>query len=122
MMRGAILAGGNAARFSGRPKGLEQVGGGRILDRVVTALSEALGTIPFLVTSSPDAASWRPDLEVIPDREPQIGTLGGIYSALCAGSGPVLVTGWDMPFLDASLLRALADGSPDFDVFLPESP
>ena len=38
-VRGAILAGGGATRFDGRPKGLERVGGTRILDRLVDAFT-----------------------------------------------------------------------------------
>ena len=34
---GAILAGGRAVRMGGKPKGLELVGGRRILDRVADA-------------------------------------------------------------------------------------
>lgn len=120
-MRGAILAGGSATRFGGRPKGLERVGGERILDRVVAEVSAATGTPPLIVANDPDAKSWRPELEVISDREPGRGTLGGIYTAVGAGMGPVLVTAWDMPFLNRKLLTALAEASPGFDVFLPES-
>src|SRR4029077_13200752 len=40
---GAILGGGGATRFGGRPKGLERVGGVRILDRLVEVFVEALG-------------------------------------------------------------------------------
>ncbi|MSR07097.1 MAG: molybdenum cofactor guanylyltransferase [Gemmatimonadetes bacterium] len=120
-MRGAILAGGNASRFGGRPKGLERVGGERILDRVVAVVKAATGTLPLLVANAPDAAAWRPDLEVVPDVLPRHGSLGGIYTAVCAGSGPVLVVGWDMPFLNADLLGALIAGSVEFDVYAPES-
>jgi molybdopterin-guanine dinucleotide biosynthesis protein A len=120
-MRSAILAGGNATRFGGRPKGLERVGGERILDRVVAEVAAAIGTPPLIVANDPDARSWRPDLEVMRDREPGRGTLGGIYTAVCAGTGPVFVTAWDMPFLNRKLLTALADASSGFDVFLPES-
>ncbi len=37
---GVILAGGEATRYDGRPKGLESVGGLRIIDRVAAALGE----------------------------------------------------------------------------------
>ena len=37
-IRGAVLAGGGATRFDRRPKGLETVGGVRILDRLVGVL------------------------------------------------------------------------------------
>ncbi|MDQ5839789.1 MAG: NTP transferase domain-containing protein, partial [Chloroflexota bacterium] len=38
-VRGAILAGGGATRFGGKPKGLELVGGERILDRLVRVMT-----------------------------------------------------------------------------------
>ena len=47
-MRSAILAGGHATRFGGKPKGLEKVGGERILDRVAQAVRAATGGSPPL--------------------------------------------------------------------------
>jgi molybdenum cofactor guanylyltransferase len=120
-MRGAVLAGGAARRYGGRPKGLFEVGGRRILDRVVDALCAVTGAAPLLVANAPDAAAWRPDLETIPDRRPGAGSLGGIYTAVGAAPGPVLCLAWDMPFASEPLLRALVAGSGGFDVFLPRS-
>jgi molybdopterin-guanine dinucleotide biosynthesis protein A len=120
-IRAAVLAGGAASRFSGRPKGLERVGGERILDRVVQTVQEALGTPPMLVANAPAASGWRDDLAVTPDVLPDCGSLGGIYTAVLAGADPVLVLAWDMPFVPAGLLRALVDGAGDYDVFLPAS-
>lgn len=120
-MRGAVLAGGGAARFDGRPKGLLEIGGRRILDRVVDAMHEALGAPPLLIANAPDAASWRPDLRCIPDARPRMGSLGGVYTAIAAGPGPVLVAAWDMPFLERALLDALVAGAHDCDAYLPES-
>jgi molybdopterin-guanine dinucleotide biosynthesis protein A len=119
-VRSAVLAGGGATRFGGRPKGLERVGGSRILDRLVATIHEATGSAPFLVANAPDAATWLPTLSVVRDARPHCGSLGGIYSALTAGPGPVLVTAWDMPFLTSGLLRAVVDGADGYDVFLPE--
>ena len=121
MMRCAVLAGGGATRFGGRPKGLEQVGGERILDRLVRIMTTTVGQPPLLVANAPEAAQWRPDLEVRSDALPGAGSLGGIYTAVISGGGPVLVTGWDMPFLAASLLSALIRGWSQYDAFLPES-
>lgn len=120
-MRAAVLAGGAASRFGGRPKGLERVGGERIVDRVVAALQQAVGAPPLLVANAPDAARWRDGLTVTKDIVPGCGSLGGIYTALRAGSGPVLVVAWDMPFVSAPLLEALISGAADYDAFLPES-
>ena len=120
-MRGVILAGGGATRFEGRPKGLEMVGGRRILDRVVDALVEALGTPPLIVANAPEAVAWRPDLEVVGDERTGFGALGGIYTAVIKGPAPVVVVAWDMPFLAAPLIRALAAGLDNADACLPSS-
>jgi molybdopterin-guanine dinucleotide biosynthesis protein A len=107
-VRGVILAGGGATRFEGRPKGLELVGGRRILDRVADVLFEALGTPPLIVANAPEAASWRPDLEVAADDRTGFGALGGLYTAVVKGPAPVVVVAWDMPFLAAPLIREVA--------------
>lgn len=120
-MRGAILAGGAATRFGGRPKGLERVRGVRILDRLERALVAATGEKPFLVANAPEARSWLPGVEVVPDRLVVRGSLSGIYTAISAAEEPVLVVAWDMPFVPAGLLQALVEGSDGYDVFLPES-
>lgn len=120
-VRGAVLAGGAASRFGGRPKGLERVGGMRILDHVVAVLQEATGEPPVLVANAADAESWQPGLKVVRDVLTQRGSLGGIYTAVTEAGGPVLVLAWDMPFVPVPLLQALIAGSDGCDVFLPES-
>jgi molybdopterin-guanine dinucleotide biosynthesis protein A len=121
--RGAVLAGGAATRYGGTPKGLLAVGGERILDRVVRALQAATETAPVLIANDPGAASWRHDLKAIPDVRAGFGTLGGLYTAVTTGSGPVLCVAWDMPFVPEPLLRALIAGATTggYDAFLPES-
>ncbi len=120
-MRGAVLAGGNASRFSGRPKGLEKVGGERILDRVTQAIQEATGEPPLLIANEAKADEWRPDLEVMHDAIRNCGSLGGIYTALSAGPGPVVVVAWDMPFVPADLLKELIQRAAAYDAVVPES-
>jgi len=122
-VRGAVLAGGAARRYGGMPKGLLTVGGLRILDRVVDAVQAVTGSPPLLVANVSEAASWRSDLQTIPDTRPGFGTLGGIYTALTAGPGPVLCVAWDMPFVPATLLRALLErmSAEQYDAVLPES-
>ena len=117
-----ILAGGGATRFGGRPKGLERIGGKRILDRVVDAMVEAFGTPPILIANDPASATWRPDLARLADLRPGAGALGGILSAVHVGAGaPVVVAAWDMPFIPAGLLRELAAGLAEHDAVLPAS-
>jgi len=124
-VRGAVLAGGAARRYGGTAKGLVEVGGQRILDRVVSTIEKVTGALPLLVANAADAPSWRPDLTTIPDVRPGCGSLGGIYTAVTAAPGPVLCVAWDMPFVPEGLLRALIDGAirgvDRYDAFLPES-
>lgn len=120
-MRSAILAGGAASRFEGRPKGLEHVGGRRLLDRVADALRTATGNLPLLVANDPEAHTWRPDLTVVPDVMPNCGCLGGIYTALTYEPGEVLIVAWDMPFVTPQFLAALMSGATGWDLYLPES-
>lgn len=119
--RGVILAGGEATRFGGRPKGLELVGGERILDRLVTVFVEAFGNLPLLVANDPAAPSWRKDLQVVPDIQPGLGALGGILTAVTRGPAPLVLCAWDMPFVTSPLLQALARGLETHDAYLPES-
>jgi molybdenum cofactor guanylyltransferase len=120
-VRGAILAGGGATRFDGRPKGLELVAGRRILDRVADAMTAALGGPPLLVANAPEAPDWRPDLRVVPDVRPGLGSLGGIFTAVKEAPAPVVVVAWDMPFVTAELIVRLAEGLERHDAVLPES-
>jgi molybdopterin-guanine dinucleotide biosynthesis protein A len=120
-VRGAVLAGGGARRYGGHPKGLVELGGRRILDRVVDAVGAVTDESPLLIANAPEGPTWRPDLRTIPDVRPDSGSLGGIYTAVVSGVGPVLCVAWDMPFLTIELLRALREGSTGWDVFLPES-
>jgi len=116
-----VLAGGGARRYGGLPKGLVELGGRRILDRVVDAVRAVTETPPLLVANAPEGSSWRPDLRTIPDVRPGCGSLGGIYTALVAGEGPVLCVAWDMPFVTEDFLRALVAGASGYDAYLPES-
>jgi len=122
-VRGAVLAGGAASRYGGAPKGLLEVGGRRILDRVIDAVRAVTDSSPLLVANASDAGSWRADVQTVADVRPGFGSLGGIYTAVTAGPEPVLCVAWDMPFVPPALLRALVEGftAGDYDAFLPES-
>jgi molybdopterin-guanine dinucleotide biosynthesis protein A len=97
------------------------VGGERILDRLAGVFERALGAPPLLVANAPAAASWRPDLRVVPDVRPGLGSLGGIYTAVVEAPAPVVCVAWDMPFVTPALVAALAAGLDRHDAFLPES-
>lgn len=118
---GVILAGGLATRYGGAAKGLLEIEGRRIVDRVRDAL--ALASERLLLIANDDAASaWLPGVARAADVRPGLGSLGGIHAALVHAATPVLVVAWDMPFVPATLLRALrALGEAGADVAVPES-
>jgi molybdenum cofactor guanylyltransferase len=107
--------------MEGAPKGLLEVGGRRILDRLIASFETALGGLPLLVANAPDAGTWRSDLRVVPDRRPGSGTLGGLLTAVLEAPAPVVCVAWDMPFVPAPLIAALADGLVNADVCIPAS-
>ncbi len=119
--QGAILAGGLARRFGGRPKGLEEVGGARVADRLAALLTAVLGAPPILVANDPAAGDWGTGLRVVPDARPDCGTLGGLYTAVREAPAPVVCVAWDMPFVTAGLVEALAEGLAGADVVIPAS-
>jgi molybdopterin-guanine dinucleotide biosynthesis protein A len=117
---GVILAGGAASRFGGEPKGLQHVGGTRIIDRVAGVLSEATDSL-LLIANDPAASDWLPDVPRAGDIITGQGSLGGIHAALVAAGSNVIVVAWDMPFVPASLLRALRSAAEGADAVVPES-
>jgi molybdopterin-guanine dinucleotide biosynthesis protein A len=117
---GVILAGGAATRYGGLPKGLERVGGKRIIDRVAGALLEVTDDL-LLVANSADAMHWLPGTRTGADIVPNAGGLGGIHAALHHAQSPVLIVAWDMPFVPAGLLARLRELGDAADVAVPES-
>lgn len=117
---GAILAGGRATRYGGAPKGLELVGGRRIIDRVASGLRSCTSDL-LLVANDPASDSWMPGVRVVGDIIPDAGSLGGIHAALTHAGRAVLAVAWDMPFVPETLLRALITAGADADVVVPES-
>jgi molybdopterin-guanine dinucleotide biosynthesis protein A len=115
-----ILAGGAASRYGGAPKGLEQVGGRRIIDRVADVLRDVTDDL-LLVANHPAAVEWLPDVPVQADLVPNAGGLGGIHAALHRAQTSVLIVAWDMPFVPAPLLSRLRDMGDAADVAVPES-
>ena len=117
---GVILAGGQATRYDGRPKGLERVGGRRVIDRVADALALVTDRL-LLIANHPGASDWLPGVRTEADVRPGCGSLGGIHAAVVHAGGPSLVVAWDMPFVSAGLLAALRDLGENADAAVPES-
>ena len=120
MIKGAILAGGRATRYGGMAKGLEQVRGRRIIDRVRAALEPVVDEL-LLIANDDAAAGWLPGVRTERDVLADVGSVGGIHAALAHAASPVLVVAWDMPFVPTALLRALVLSGASADAAVPES-
>jgi molybdopterin-guanine dinucleotide biosynthesis protein A len=119
----AILAGGRARRFRGADKSALHVGRASIFERQVAAL-HGLADRVFVVASHPPEFTGVRPVPVVPDRLPDAGALGGVYTALVESAGPyVLVIACDLPFLTAPLLARLVELAADpFDAVVPRTP
>jgi molybdopterin-guanine dinucleotide biosynthesis protein A len=109
----AILAGGKARRFGGRDKSRLVVEGLPIIVRQVQVLQRLACPI-FVVAPHADRFADL-GLEVHPDLIPDIGAIGGLYTALeRSPEEAVLVVACDQPFLDERILGrlvALSEGA-----------
>ena len=116
-----MLAGGLGRRLGGVPKGLELVGGIRIIDRVANALRHATSGI-IVSSNSIKAHEWLDDAVIVTDKRSGIGGLAGIESAL-AEHDAALVVAWDMPFVTSALLELLKREQTrnHADIVVPES-
>ena len=103
---GAIVAGGQSARFLGQPKGLFSVGGIRIIDRVAAALRRVVADVA-LIANDPEAELWLSGVPVHRDERAERGSLVGLETAVRHAHGPVLVVAWDMPFVAPELLTLI---------------
>ena len=121
---GAVIAGGVSSRF-GSPKALAEVGGARVVDRVVGGLRAALSHDRIVCIANDPEIAAAIGLPSRTDVMTGIGALAGVHAALlwaqergCAG---VLAAGCDMPFLSPDLLRALLAHTAGADAVLPAS-
>ena len=115
-----IQAGGKSTRMGGQPKALIDLGGRRIIDRVVEVMSAVTDDL-LLVTNTPDLYASL-GLRMVPDAFPDSGSLGGIYSGLKAASGAAAFTvACDMPFLHPDVARLVIGRAGEADVVIPRS-
>jgi molybdopterin-guanine dinucleotide biosynthesis protein A len=117
---GVVQAGGKSTRMGGAPKALVELGGRRLIERVVGVV-RAVADDVLIVTNTPDLYRFL-DLPMVPDVFADHGSLGGIYSGLAAASGDVAFTvACDMPFLRADVARLVIDRSAEADVVIPRA-
>jgi molybdopterin-guanine dinucleotide biosynthesis protein A len=113
-----IQAGGKSARMGGQPKALLELGGRRIIDRVVDVV-RAVADDLLIVTNTPELYAGL-GLPMVADVFPDHGSLGGIYSGLKAAPGEAAFTvACDMPFLLPDVARLVTSRADRADVVLP---
>jgi len=103
---GVMLAGGQATRLGGVPKGLLRSGPATIAERSLALFRELFGRA--LVVANDPGPYLRLGVPVVPDRIPGKGAPGGLHAALAAAeTGWLFVVGCDMPLLDPRAIRFL---------------
>jgi molybdopterin-guanine dinucleotide biosynthesis protein A len=117
---GVVQAGGRSTRMGGAPKALAELGGRRLIERVVGVVREVVDDV-LLVTNTPDLYRFL-GLPMVPDVFVDGGSLGGIYSGLAAASGDAAFTvACDMPFLRGAVARLVIERAGEADVVIPRA-
>ena len=115
---GVIQAGGKSTRMGGRPKALLELGGRRIIERVLDAIAPVVDDV-LIVTNTPDVYGFL-GVPMVPDAYPEHGSLGGIFTGLAAAPGDAAFTvACDMPFLHRDVARLVVARAGDGDVVIP---
>ncbi len=105
---GVILAGGRGRRMGGVDKGLQDLEGRPMVQRVLERISPQVGSV--LINANQNLARYaafgRP---VLPDRIPDFaGPLAGLHAAMEQTATPLIATvPCDSPFLPADLVQRL---------------
>jgi molybdopterin-guanine dinucleotide biosynthesis protein A len=104
--------------MDGRPKALLEVGGARIIERVVRAIRPSVDAL-LIVTNTPALYAFL-GLPMVPDVYPDHGSLGGLYSGLKAAAGDAAFTvACDMPFVHPEVARLVVSRAGEADVVIP---
>jgi molybdenum cofactor guanylyltransferase len=115
---GVIQAGGKSMRMGGRPKALLELGGRRIIERVLDAVAPVVDAV-LIVTNTPELYDFL-RLPMVGDAYPDHGSLGGIFTGLAAATGEVAFTvACDMPFIHREVARMVVDRAAEGDVVIP---
>ncbi len=119
-MTGVVLAGGKSTRM-GANKAALRLGGRPLIDGVVEVLRSLFPEV-LIIANAPGLYDYL-GLPVYPDRIPDKGSLGGLYTGLTYASHPAaFFAACDMPFLNAALIASLRDAAPGYDAVVPRTP
>jgi molybdopterin-guanine dinucleotide biosynthesis protein A len=115
---GVIQAGGKSTRMGGRAKALLELGGRRIIERVLDVVAAVVDDV-LIVTNTPDLYGFL-GVAMVPDAYPEHGSLGGIFTGLSAATGEAVFTvACDMPFLHRDVARLVVARAGEADVIIP---
>jgi molybdopterin-guanine dinucleotide biosynthesis protein A len=115
---GVIQAGGKSTRMGGHPKALLELGGRRIIERVLDAVGPVVDDV-LVVTNTPELYQFL-GLPMVADAYPEHGSLGGIFTGLSAASGDAAFTvACDMPFVHREIARLVVERAAEGDVVIP---
>ena len=120
MRTAAIIAGGRARRLGGLAKSDLVIGGRRIIDRQLSVLGHVAEHI--LIVSNDHHNLRASGLRVCADLTPDVGPLGGLYTALVRSpTAQTIVVACDLPFLTVSFLRYLVARAGGADAAIPRT-
>ncbi|KAA3648360.1 MAG: molybdenum cofactor guanylyltransferase [Chloroflexi bacterium] len=112
-----LQAGGKSSRM-GQDKGLLDFGGVSLAQFILEQV-DGLGAETIIISNQPEAYQQF-GLPVYPDVYPDIGALGGLYSAIYhAKFEYCLLLACDMPFVSRPLVEHLISLAPDYDAVIP---
>jgi len=118
-MTGAILAGGRSTRM-GTNKALLEFGGVRIIEGLLSKIRSLFPEI--LIIANEQAVYADLGVPVIPDRIPEKGSLGGIYTAVYHSTFPqAFCIACDMPLASPAVIAHLRGLAPGYDVVVPRT-
>lgn len=121
-----ILAGGRSTRMGGGDKGLREVGGERLIDRVIARIAPQCGPIALNANGEPTRFADL-GLPVLPDSLPDhpgplAGVLVGMDWAASIGADAVVSVAADTPFFPRDLVERLQAAAGPSGLALAASP
>jgi molybdopterin-guanine dinucleotide biosynthesis protein A len=121
-----ILAGGRSIRMGGGDKGLREVGGERLIDRVIARIAPQCGPIALNANGDPTRFADL-GLPVLPDSLPDhpgplAGVLAGMDWAASIGAEAVVSVAADTPFFPRDLVVRLQAAAGPSGLALAASP
>ena len=112
---GVILAGGLATRMGGGDKGLREIAGERLMDRVIARLRPQCA--PLAINANGDPSRFAEfGLPVLPDGMPDYpgplaGVLAGLDWAATLGAEAIVTVAADTPFFPLDLVARLREAA-----------